>query len=161
MPIVSALSSGGDSGLSVWLQRSLGVITSFFTQTFLEALTIQVDQRQLLVYVLIVQFLWIPLSSVLRRFVEQYSSPGLGWRYHNLTVIDFISQVTLFLTFGMISQVLGAAWSSGTFNVFEITLYGTLLVILFFVGYTFIRVLFDDMFGLLALYDKIKHAHDH
>lgn len=155
MSEVSALSSG-DSGLSVWLQRSLGIITSFFTQTFLEALSIQVDEEELLVYVLVVQFIWIPLSSLLRGLVVKYSATGLGWRYHNLTLIDFVTQVTLFLTFGMISQVLGKAWGSGAFTPFEITVYGILLVILFFTWYTFVRVMFVDMYGLLAMYTKIK-----
>lgn len=157
-PQVSALSTTGDTGLGVWLQRSLGVVTSFFTETFLNALSVQVDREQLLIYVVTVQLLWLPLSSFLRQIVTTHVSPGLGWRYHNLTLIDFVSQVTIFLTFGIISQVLGDAWSSGAFNVFEITVYGVLLIILFFVFYSYVRVLMVDMLGLLNLYEKIKKA---
>lgn len=152
---VSALSTG-ENGLNIWLARSLGIITNLFTQTFLSALEIQVDEEELLVYVLVVQFIWMPFSSFIRPYVARYSATGLGWRYHNLTLIDFISQVTLFLTFGMISKVLGKAWSSGAFTPVEIAVYGILMVILFFIWYTYVRVMFVDMYGMLALYKKLR-----
>ena len=146
------------SGIKTYLAKSLGILTSFFTEKFLAALSIQVSPRNLLFYVLVVQFIWILAESPLRQLAYRYLDAGLGFRYANFQLIDFMGQTILFLTFGQISNVLFGLWASGVFSAFEVTIYGITLVIIGFAIYTQLQIMYADLFGLLALFEKSKHS---
>ncbi len=154
--VPSALSVSGNTGLSIWLDGSVAVIINIFTDNVLKALSIQVDERELLIYVVIVQLIWIAVETPFRDAVASFSATGLGWQYSNLTLVDAIGKTIKFLTFGMLAKAILREWSAGAFTVGQITAYGAVLLILFFAFFTKVKIMYGDMLGLVKMLDNVE-----
>ena len=147
---VSAVSADGGVGLSVMLGRSLTLLTSFFTNNFLQALGLQVDQNDLIFYLTVIFFFWLVIEQHLRYWVVWLSEPGLGWRFSNVTFIDFLGSVIILLWFGNLSNVVSSSWSSGAFSVSELVAYGLSIAIFFFTVFTIIKLHLGDMVSTMT-----------
>jgi len=148
--IVSAVSADGGVGIVVMLTRSLTLMSSFFTEDFLKALGLQVDQNDLVFYLTVIFLFWVMIEQYLRHWVEWLSAPGLGWKFSNVSIIDFIGSIIMLLWFGNLSNVLTTSWISGAFSVSELIAYGLAIAILFFTAFTIIKLHLGDMVSTLT-----------
>lgn len=153
-PMISALGGGDGLGLASMLGRSIGLITSFFTQPFLNTLGAQVDQNDLLLYITIIFAFWLAIQKPLRRIISSISDNHLGYRFNNLSLVDFFSQIIILLWFGILSNTVISIWSNGSFSIIELTCYGVSIAIIFFAFYTTIDLLFADKYKFIAIFEN-------
>lgn len=119
------------------ISRSSSLIISFFTEQLNAAILADFSGGEVLAVFFIVMSLVLAVAGPIRKLISTRAGKGYGWRLTLGMFIDFVTTISVVMTFGFAARYLGVTWSRLGFNLQEKIVTTLTLAFSFFGAYAF------------------------